>query len=146
LAVLGLIVASLLLLVSALWLPWATYRHVGMTVSYRTSPLNTVLILCALLTLVLGVVSVVKVRRSIDRILLLASCVAVVSALALALTTIREANEAAERAAAGATQTSYGIGSALGLGAAVALLVICLSRRSLSRRSPTPLSGVATRR
>jgi hypothetical protein len=124
---LGVIAAALVLLVAALWVPWATYRSQGVTLTFRAGWLDVVLVLCGALTLFLGVLTLVVTRRAnIYWGLLATSCVAVVSSLGLALTKIKDANDVAQSVTSGSIQTSFGVGAVLGTAAAVLLLVLCV--------------------
>jgi hypothetical protein len=125
---LGVIAAALLLLVAAIWVPWATYRSQGITLTFRAGWLDVILVLCGAVTLFLGALTLVVTRRAtIYRCLLATSCVAVVSSLGLALTKIKDANDVAQSLTSGSTQTSFGVGAVLGTAAAVLLLVLCVA-------------------
>jgi hypothetical protein len=122
----GVIAGSLVLLVAALWAPWATYRSQGVTLTFRAGWLDVILVLCGALALVLGTLTLVTFRATIYWGLLATSCVAVACSLALALTRIKDANDAAQSLTSGSTQTSFGVGAVLGTAAAVLLLVLCV--------------------
>jgi cyanate permease len=121
----GLIVASLVILVAALWMPWATYRSHDVTRVFRAGRLDVILVLCGALALVLGALTLVTSRATVYWGLLATSCVAVVCSIGLALTQIKDANDAARGQTSGLTQTSFGIGAVLGTVAGVLLLVLC---------------------
>lgn len=122
-AAVGLLLAPILLIISALWLPWATYRNPGLTLSFRTGWLDAVLVACGALALILASLALVWNHATVRRLLLTVGCVAVISSVGLALTKIAEANRTAMTHTA-PSQTSYGIGSALGVAASVLLVVL----------------------
>jgi hypothetical protein len=124
---LGVIAAALLLLVAAMWVPWATYRSQRITLTFRAGWLDVILVLCGVVAVLLAALTLVVSRRAtIYWCLLATSCVAVVSSLGLALTKIKDANDVAQSLTSGSTQTSFGVGAVLGTAAAALLLVLCV--------------------
>ena len=119
-------VASLVVLVAALWMPWATYRSQDITRAFKAGWLDVILVLCGTVALVLGALTLVTSRATIYWGQLATSCVAVVCSIGLALTQIKDANDAAQGRTSGLTQTSFGIGAVLGSVAGVLLLVLCV--------------------
>ena len=89
-----------------------------LSLSFRTGWLDLILVVSG--AVALGLVSYFLDMGSLHspRCLLLATgCVAVITSVALALTKIKEANDTAVAHAAGFSQTSYRIGSVLGVAA-----------------------------
>ena len=119
----GLLLTPILLIIAALWLPWATYRNPGLTLSFRTGWIDAVVVACGVLALILACLCLVSNHATVPWLLLTVGCVAVISSLALALSKIAEANDTAMTGHA-ASQTSWGIGSALGVAASILLVVL----------------------
>jgi hypothetical protein len=119
----ALLLASMLLTVSALWMPWATYRTRIVTLSFRSGWLDVLLITCGVVALVLGGLSFSGKSPSLLGVLLAIACVAVVVSIALALASTKNANDIA-MIHPSSSQTSYGIGSVLGVAASALLVVL----------------------
>jgi hypothetical protein len=136
----GQLLVSILLLVSALWLPWATYRTGSMTLIFRNGSLDLVLVVCGAVALISATISLGWNHAPVHWLLFAIGCVAVISSLALALTKIKAANDHASSVATGFSRTSYGFGSALGVAASVLLVVLSVMQlRSLrSRKAVLP--------
>jgi hypothetical protein len=120
-AMAGEVLASLLLLISTLWLPWATYRSTALAVTFRGGRFGPVLIVCGAGSLGLVAVSLLWNRAAIHWLQLLIGCAAVLSSLAIALSKIADANQTGIPAN-GYSDTSYGIGAGLAIAASVVLV------------------------
>ena len=132
----GQALAAMLLLASGLWLPWATYQSQNLSLSFRTGWLDLILVVSGAVALGLVALSLIWNHSTVQCFLLATGCVAVITSVALALTKIKEANDTAVAHAAGFSQTSYGIGSVLGIAASVLLIVLSVIQlnRVRSRR------------
>lgn len=117
----GQLLGSVLLLVSAGRLPWASWRTFHRYVGFRTGRLDEVLIDCSLLSLALVVIGWVWRRRSVCWLQLGLGCISAVCSVALALNSISNANHL-DVAGNGVVQTSYGIGSAVGIAGSILLV------------------------
>ncbi len=132
----GQALASVLLLAPGLWLPWATYQTQNLSLSFRTGWLDLILVVSGAVALGLVALSLIWSHSTVQCFLLATGCVAVITSVALALTKIEEANDTAVAHTAGFSQTSYGMGSVLGVAASVMLIVLSVIQfnRVRSRR------------
>jgi hypothetical protein len=119
----GVLLASMLLTVSAIWMPWATYRTGVLTLSFRSGWLDVLLVTCGVVALVLAGLSFSRKSPALLGVLSAIACVAVVTSIALAIASIKDANDIA-MIHASSSQTSYGIGSVVGVAASVLLAVL----------------------
>jgi polyferredoxin len=129
--------ASLLLLISAIWLPRATYRSATLTVTFKGGRLGLVLIACGIASLGLAALSLIWDGAGVSWLQLLLGCTALVCSLVLPLTSIAEANLTAN-AHVGYSDTSYGIGAGLAIAASVVLLVSSIARLRSGRDGDHP--------
>jgi hypothetical protein len=129
--------SSLLLLVSATWLPWATYRTATLTMSFRGGRLGLVLVACVSGSLGLAAVSLAWNRAGVYWLELSLGCIALICSLVLALAKIAEANQTANTHP-GYSHTSYGIGSGLGIAASVLMVVASMTQLRSFRGSGQP--------
>jgi hypothetical protein len=142
-AMVGVVLASLLLLMSAIWLPWATYRSAALAVTFRGGRFGPVLVACGGGSLGVVAVSLIWYRAAIHWLQLLLGCAAVLSSLAIALSKIADANHTASFVN-GYSDTSYGIGAGLAIAASVVMTVSSVAQlksikaREWPRRDRTP--------
>lgn len=129
----GQALASMLLLASGLWLPWAIYQSQNLSLSFRTGWLDLILVVSGAVALGLVTLSLIWNHSTVQCFLLATGCVAVITSVAFALTKIKEANDTAGAHAAGFSQTSYGIGSVLGVAASLLLIVLSVIQFSRVR-------------
>lgn len=139
-AVAGEVLASLLLLISAIWLPWATDRSTALAVTFTGDRSGLVLVACGAGALGLVAVSLLWNRASVHWVQLLLGCTALICSLVIALSKIAEANRTAI-AHLGYSATSYGIGSGLAIAASVVMVVSSVAQLTPSGRSERPSSG-----
>lgn len=137
----GQALASMLLIASGLWLPWATYRNQSLSLNFRTGWIDLFLVVCGALALGLVALSMAWNHVIVHWLLLATGCIAVITSVALALTKIKEANDTAITHVAGISQTSYGSGSVLGVAASVLLIVLSVIQLSSIRRKKTHLTA-----
>jgi hypothetical protein len=149
--------ASLVLLISAIWLPWATYRSPGLSVTLTGGRLGLVLLAAAAGSLGLAAAARRgdRDRKVVHRLQLVLSGAALICSLVMALSKIAEVNRLGTVTlghptvahgtgiGTGAATTSYGIGAGLALAASVALVV---SSGSLLRSDKVPATQKKRRR
>jgi len=123
-------IASLVLITAVLWLPWATITggaHGG-TIKFTGGSLTRPVVYPALVVPVLWLAALRWPQRMINLLLLVASVIALLFAVLLALRSISSANSlaVADSSIEGAvlTQTSYALGSVLGVAAGVATVTV----------------------
>jgi hypothetical protein len=119
LALAGDVVGSLLVLISAIWLPWATYRSSAVAVTFRSGRLGPVLVVCGAGSLGLVAVSLVWIIHWLQVLL---GGAAVVCSLVIALAKIADANRMGTPVN-GYSVTSYAIGAGLAIAASVTMVV-----------------------
>ena len=132
----GVLLASILVTVSAIWMPWATYRTGVLTMSFRSGWLDVLLVTCGVVALVLGGLSFSRKSPALLGVLSAIACAAVVASIALALASLKDANDIV-MIHASSSQTSYGIGSVVGVAASVLLAVLSVMKFK-SVRSQVP--------
>ena len=137
----GQLLASILLLTSALWLPWATYRSPGVYVVFRTGLLDQVVVVCGVAGVIGAAIALRWEHTAVQWFLCSAGGIGIVTSVALALSKIKAANDFhVSRAVAGTLEssaTSYGMGSILGFASSVVLLVLSLIHlRSVRQHEP----------
>jgi hypothetical protein len=121
-AIAGEVLASLLLLISAIWLPWATYRSTALAVTFNGGRFGLVLVACGAGSLGSVAVSLIWNRASVHWLQLFLGCAALSCSLIIALSKIADANQTAN-IHAGYSATSYGIGAGLAIAASVVMVV-----------------------
>jgi hypothetical protein len=130
-AIIGGAAASLLLLTTAIWLPWATYKSAPLAVTYRGGRLGLALVFCGSAWLVLAASSLLWDRANVYWLQLAVGVIALVVSIALALRRISEVNGIANPHPGASTTTAYGMGPVLAVAASVAMIscsVTLLSR------------------
>ncbi len=131
--VIGGAAASLLLLLTAIWLPWATYKSAPLAVTYKGGRSGLTLVFCGAAWLVLAALSVVSTRASYYWLQLLVGVTALIASITLALKRISEANGISNPHPGASTTTAYGIGPVLAIAASVAMIACSVSLLSRDR-------------
>jgi hypothetical protein len=116
----GSVLASLALLTSAIWLPWATYRSSALTVIFKSGRLGPVLVACGAASIVLVVLSQWTKSSSPLWIQLVLGCFALLCSVTIALSRIADANRTVT-IHTGSETTSYAIGAGLAIVASIGL-------------------------
>jgi hypothetical protein len=134
LAVGGDVLASLLLLISAIWLPWATYHSTALAVTFRGGRFGPVLVVCGAGSLGLVAVSLLWNRAAIHWLQLVLGSAAVLCSLVIALSKIADANQTASFVN-GYSDTSYGIGAGLAIAASAVMVASSVAQLKSSKVS-----------
>ncbi len=140
------VLASVLLLISAIWLPWATYRSPTLDVTFKSGHFGWILVFCGLGSLGLVGVSLFR-NRPIDLLLhLLLGCGALICSVANALAKIADANHTTSGRPGYAATTSFGIGAILAIASSIAIVVSIAAQRArkASDRTGKPMNSSAT--
>jgi hypothetical protein len=132
--------ASLLLLFSSIWLPWATYRTTALVVNFTGGRVGLVLVACGAGSLGLAAVSLLWNRADIHWLQLLLGCTALICSFVIALSRIADANQTAI-AHPGYSATSYGIGAGLAIAASVVMVVLSATQLRSNKASEQPSSS-----
>lgn len=134
-AVVGGMIASGVLLVSATWLPWATYRSVALSVPYRGGKVGQVLVVCGAAWLTLAITSAVWNRHIIYWLQISISTTALVVSVVLTLMRIAAANGTPDPhlALGGTVSTAHGIGAELAVAASGVMIACSVIQLRLSR-------------
>lgn len=145
------VLASLLLLVSGVWLPWAIYRTANVVVTFNGAHLGLVLVACAVgsLGLVTGSVLWNWVGTRWPQLLL--GCIAFICSLVMAFSKIGGANQLASirfglsltrtGVGAGYSTTFYGTGAGLSIAASVAMVLLSAVRSGPNKASEQATAG-----
>jgi hypothetical protein len=136
----GELLASLLLLMSAIWLPWATYRSTSLVMTLRGGRFGWVLVACSAGSLGLVAVSLLWDKVGVYWLQLLLGCAALICSLAIALSKIADANQTAS-VHSGYSTTSYGIGAGLAIAASGAMVATSLAQLKSRKASERPRTG-----
>jgi hypothetical protein len=120
-AITGAVLASFLL-VSTIWLPWATYRSNTLDMAFKSGRFGLVLLVCGAGSLGLVATSLLWRKVSAPWLQVFLGCAALLSSVAIALSKIADANQTANTGK-GYSVTSYGIGAGLAIAASVAMVV-----------------------
>jgi hypothetical protein len=121
-ATIGEVLASLLLIFSAAWLPWATLRTANLTTHFGGDPFGWVLVSCSAGCIGLVAISAVWRGSWVYWLEISLGCIAALGSLLLALAKISDANQAANSISA-YSHTAFGIGSGLGIAGSVGMCV-----------------------
>lgn len=130
---LGQLLASVLLLVAAIWLPWATYRARTVNLTFGSVWLDELLIGVGAAAVFLASLSMAWRHAVVQWSLCIIGGLAVIASIGLALSGISAANHRADTvvfahatvvAEPESSQTAYGTGSVVGVAASVILLVL----------------------
>ncbi len=142
----GTVLASVLLLISAMWLPWATYRSTTLDVTFGSGRFGFILVFCAAGSLGLVGVSLFGKRPIVHWLHLLLGCGALLCSLAIALAKIADANHTTSARPGYAATTSFGIGAVLAIASSIAIVVsIAVQRASMaSERTGNTMTSRAT--
>jgi hypothetical protein len=130
----GDVVASLLLLLSAMWLPWATYRSTVLALTFRSGRLGPVLVVCGAGSLGLVAVSLVWKWAALHWLQMLLGGAAVLCSIVIALSKIADANRTGTPVN-GYSMTAYAIGAGLAIAASVIMVVSSVALLKLSKVS-----------
>ena len=147
-AIAGQALASLLLLISAIWLPWATYRSAALAVTFNGGRFRLVLVACGVGSLGLVAVSLLWNRTGdqywrVHWFQLFLGCAGLIFSLGIALSRIADANQTANTHR-GYSVTSYGIGAGLAIAASVAMVVSIVVQLKSNKASEWPNTGEAS--
>jgi hypothetical protein len=123
----GSVVAPLLLLISTMWLPWATYRSITLDVGFTSGSLGLVLIVCGAGSLGLVAVSLYWSSTVVYWLRLLLGCGALLVSLAIALAKIADANQTTNARPGYAATTSFGIGAGVAVASSVVMVASSLT-------------------
>jgi hypothetical protein len=130
------VIASLLLAVAVAWLPWAAIDLAGQqSISFSSGSLRPFLLGLVVLSIALSAVLWWHPSRVISWLLVLLSVASAVLAIWLALRSIAAANAYAYQGA-GYTNTSYELGSVLGVLSAAGMLATSIVRVSTKASPP----------
>ncbi len=121
--------ASLLLLISTIWLPWATYRSTTLDVAFKSGRFGLVLLVCGAGSLSLVGVSLFWNRPIVYWLRLLLGGGALLCSFAIALAKIADANHTTS-VRPGYAATSFGIGAVLAIASSIAMVVSTAAQRS----------------
>lgn len=125
--------AASLLLLTAIWLPWAIYKSAPLAVTYKGGRSGLALVFCGAAWLVLAALSVVWTRPSFYWLQLLVGVTALIASITLALKRISEANGISNPHPGVSATTAYGIGPVLAVAASVAMIACSVSLLSRGR-------------
>jgi hypothetical protein len=139
-AIAGEVLASLLLLISVIWLPWATYRSTSLAVTFNGGRFGLVLVACGAGSLGLVAVSQFWNRVCVHWLQLFLGCAALICSLVIALSKIADANQTANTHP-GYSATSYGIGAGLAIAASVVIVVSSVAQLKSKKVSEWPSTG-----
>jgi hypothetical protein len=114
------VLASVVLLASAIWLPWATYRTSALTVTFRSGRLGPVLVVCGAASIVLVVLCRWSTSSSLLWIQLVLGCLSLLCSVTIALSKIADANRTVT-IHTGWETTSFAIGAGLAIAASIGL-------------------------
>ena len=131
--------ASLILVISATWLPWATYRSAALVMTVEAGRLGLVLVVCGAGSLGLVAGPLLWNRAHAYWLQLVLGCTALICSLVIALSSIADANRTAD-VRAGYSTTSYAIGAGLAITASVVLVVTSVTQLR-SRTVPKQSNG-----
>jgi hypothetical protein len=131
------IVASLALLGSATWLPWATYRTSALTVVFKSGRMGTVLVVCAVVSVAMVVLTRFWISSRVRWIQLVLGCLALLCSVAIALSKIADANRMAV-IHTGWETTSYAIGAGLAIAASIGMVMASGAQIRFSGVSKSP--------
>jgi hypothetical protein len=131
--------------ITAAWLPWATYKSTTLTMTYRGGRSGLALVFCGAAWLVLAALSVVWNRASVYWLQLMVGVTALIASITLALRRISQANGILNPHPGVSTTTAYGIGPVLAVAASVAMIVCSLTLGSRGRGvKPSEEAAIAT--
>lgn len=132
-AIAGAGLASLLLVVSTIWLPWATYRSPTLDVDFRSGRLGPLLLGCGVGSLVLAAASPMWSKPIGYWLCLALGCGASLGSLATALAKIADANRTTAIQPGYAATTSFGIGAGVAIASSVVMVVCSLTMLKSNR-------------
>ncbi len=137
------LLGSGILVIVAAWLPWAsrTNRATEVTTEFRSGAVGFVLVALAIAAIACSVRGVVATSMRLQSLACVLSAACFVTALVLALTRIKAANDAAVSSVGVGNRTSYEVGAVLGVLGSAALLTSCFVLRGHSRRSDSAVLG-----
>jgi len=132
--------ASLALIISALWLPWSTYRTPALTISFTSGHLGLVLVLCGVASIASTLLLRWWKRSGVHWIQFGLGCVALAFTVALAMSRIADANRIAIPHH-GVTATSYAIGAQAAIVASMVMIGTSVARRTMDGTHNLPSTG-----
>lgn len=111
------LIGGALLIIATLAMPWATHTAVStdVTTKFRGGPFAVVLVALGVASIALSLLTFARPSMTLQRLQLVFGCAAVVVSVALALSKISAANRFQSLQEGGGQQTSYAIGSGLGI-------------------------------
>jgi hypothetical protein len=138
----GTVLAPVLLLISTIWLPWASYRSTNLDVALRSGSFGSVLIICGAGSLGLVAVSLFWNRPIVYWLHLILGCSAVLCSGAVALAKIADANHITSSSPGYAATTSFGIGAGVAVVSSVVMSVSSWSRLKANNAPKSSETGL----
>jgi hypothetical protein len=136
------VLASLVLVISAIWLPWATYRTSALTVTFGSGRLEPVLVLCGTASIVLVVLSRIWKLTVLRWVQLGLGGSALLCSVTVSLSRTASANRMMT-IHTGWETTSYAIGAGLAIAASTGLVMASVAQLRPVGRPKYPSSDTS---